>query len=403
MIVKTLPKDKYQVNILTILFLSGIVTKSCGLNAIWVCILALFAAYLGVSEFRQWAKLNLPLGVIVAAFIMLTSTLLGDYRDGGQVNNIIYTASFCMMLFIFYVLTSRNCSYIVKGLKQVNYLLILFALFGIYEYLIRDNPLKGLFETYYNLPYVGSDKFRSCSVFAHSIPFAVSMLIGIVTSYYLSNSKTYKFLSILIFVLALFCSKSRSCWIVFVIMILGIVITELRDRGFNKTALIVAPICIVSAVIVAQPVVDAVLNRFSGLMSSGSFLHRSGAAEYILQKFISEGNMLIGSGYGSAEYEMSQTVIFEIGFNTVDNGLITLLYDFGLIVIGLLAAALCIAVFRYFDPRSNYFEKCICMIFLVTLATGYVFEFFGWQCISVFFFMTVIYVVYCKRDCITGS
>lgn len=295
-----------------------------------------------------------------------------------------------------YINTKRMKLFFIGCIKS---LVILFALFGIYEWRAKYNPIGSFITTgaanwikrmneFANIVYYPS------SFFTHYTYFAYVLLVGwLLSLIFPSKNKLFDYSYKGTVLFALIISQSRMAWITFVI------ITMIHYFFFVKKVkiswLISVPIVFIVLNISGfiNKIVELVSSRFDRVISlgysDGSFGQRFGTLKNVIP-YMSEHPIkaIIGGGYGSALFDFLPQYSYYFGFQTTDSVLTTYLIEVG--IIGCLL--LFIALFIYISSidKTNSFNKLTILLIVMTLIEMFFFDFFA-NNITLFLF----YMVWC--------
>ena len=299
--------------------------------------------------------------------------------------------------------TERIKLYFIGCMKS---LVILFALFGIYEWRAKYNPIGGFITTgaanwikrmneYANIVYYPS------SFFTHYTYFAYVLLLGWVLSLiFPSKNKLFDYSYKGTVLFALIISQSRMAWITFVIITMFYYL--FFGQKIKISWLIGIPIVFTALNMtgVIKKFFDLVSSRFDKVISlgfsDGSFGQRLGTLQNVIP-YMSEHPVkaLIGGGYGSASFDFLPKYSYYFGFQTTDSMLTTYLIEVG--IIGCLL--LFIALFIYISTidKANSFNKLTILLLVMTLIEMFFFDFFA-NNITLFLFYMVWGVMAARTD-----
>lgn len=302
-----------------------------------------------------------------------------------------------------YINTQRIKLFFIGCMKS---LVILFALFGIYEWRAKYNPIGSFITTeaanwikrmneFANIVYYPS------SFFTHYTYFAYVLLVGwLLSLIFPSKNKLFDYSYKGTVLFALIISQSRMAWITFVI------ITMIHYFFFAKKVkiswLISVPMIFIVLNIsgVINKIVELVSSRFDRVISlgysDGSFGQRFGTLQNVIP-YMSEHPIkaIIGGGYGSALFDFLPQYSYYFGFQTTDSVLTTYLIEVG--IIGCLL--LFIALFIYISSidKTNSFNKLTILLLVMTLIEMFFFDFFA-NNITLFLFYMVWGVMITHTD-----
>lgn len=302
-----------------------------------------------------------------------------------------------------YINTKRMKLFFIGCIKS---LVILFALFGIYEWRAKYNPIGSFITTgaanwikrmneFANIVYYPS------SFFTHYTYFAYVLLVGwLLSLIFPSKNKLFDYSYKGTVLFALIISQSRMAWITFVI------ITMIHYFFFVKKVkiswLISVPIVFIVLNISGfiNKIVELVSSRFDRVISlgyfDGSFGQRFGTLKNVIP-YMSEHPIkaIIGGGYGSTLFDFLPQYSYYLGFQTTDSVLTTYLIEVG--IIGCLL--LFIALFIYISSidKTNSFNKLTILLIVMTLIEMFFFDFFA-NNITLFLFYMVWGVMITHTD-----
>lgn len=302
-----------------------------------------------------------------------------------------------------YIYNERIKNFFIGCMKS---LVILFALFGIYEWRAKYNPIGSFITTgaanwikrmneFANIVYYPS------SFFTHYTYFAYVLLVGwLLSLIFPSKNKLFDYSYKGTVLFALIISQSRMAWITFVI------ITMIHYFFFAKKVkiswLISVPMIFIVLNIsgVINKIVELVSSRFDRVISlgysDGSFGQRFGTLQNVIP-YMSEHPIkaIIGGGYGSALFDFLPQYSYYFGFQTTDSVLTTYLIEVG--IIGCLL--LFIALFIYISSidKTNSFNKLTILLLVMTLIEMFFFDFFA-NNITLFLFYMVWGVMITHTD-----
>lgn len=303
-----------------------------------------------------------------------------------------------------YIYSKRIKLFFIGCMKS---LVILFALFGIYEWRTKYNPIGGFITTgaanwikrmneYANIVYYPS------SFFTHYTYFAYVLLLGWVLSLiFPSKNKLFDYSYKGTVLFALIISQSRMAWITFVIITMFYYL--FFGQKIKISWLIGIPIVFTALNMtgVIKKIFDLVSSRFDKVISlgfsDGSFGQRLGTLQNVIP-YMSEHPIkaLIGGGYGSASFDFLPKYSYYFGFQTTDSMLTTYLIEVG--IIGCLL--LFIALFIYISTidKANSFNKLTILLLVMTLIEMFFFDFFANNITLFLFYMVWGVMAACTDD-----
>lgn len=302
-----------------------------------------------------------------------------------------------------YINTKRMKLFFIGCIKS---LVILFALFGIYEWRAKYNPIGSFITTgaanwikrmneFANIVYYPS------SFFTHYTYFAYVLLVGwLLSLIFPSKNKLFDYSYKGTVLFALIISQSRMAWITFVIITMIHYFFSVKKVKISW--LISVPIVFIVLNISGfiNKIVELVSSRFDRVISlgyfDGSFGQRFGTLKNVIP-YMSEHPIkaIIGGGYGSTLFDFLPQYSYYLGFQTTDSVLTTYLIEVG--IIGCLL--LFIALFIYISSidKTNSFNKLTILLIVMTLIEMFFFDFFA-NNITLFLFYMVWGVMITHTD-----
>lgn len=302
-----------------------------------------------------------------------------------------------------YINTQRIKLFFIGCMKS---LVILFAIFGIYEWHTKYNPIGSFITTeaanwikrmneFANIVYYPS------SFFTHYTYFAYVLLVGwLLSLIFPSKNKLFDYSYKGTVLFALIISQSRMAWITFVIITMIYYFLFVKKVKISWLISIPTVFIVLNISGVINKIVELVSSRFDRVISlgysDGSFGQRLGTLQNVIP-YMSEHPIkaLIGGGYGSALFDFLPQYSYYFGFQTTDSVLTTYLIEVG--IIGCLL--LFIAVFIYISSidKTNSFNKLTILLLVMTLIEMFFFDFFA-NNITLFLFYMVWGVMAARTD-----
>lgn len=192
--------------------------------------------------------------------------------------------------------------------------------------------------------YMDVFSWRCRSFLGHPIVFAHMLLAAIAISYFLEKSQVKKWVTIALFSVFIFMTRSRSGWLIFaffLVLSLVLAVHSRKIKHWNYFVLAVPFIVVLAAVLFNSDFTFLIVRRFTELSLDDSYSQRSGAISYMINYWASSPlTWLFGNGDNAAGVAMLESTISIEGFRTVDNGWVSLLYNFGFLgVAGILIIA----------------------------------------------------------------
>ena len=348
-----------RVCIITLLHLAAVVCLLLN-RSMWLYIFVAFifagsVVSLFVENRLKDIRIGPAFGVSTLMFVhALIITIISPYRID-KINSCAKIA----LLFMFFVLgmvyrKRKELNYLSRGLIQISDLTVVLSIIGLLMHLLFRVQLgtasaasgqenMQLFSRL--MPVNNPLNTRMRSLYNHPIIYADMVLLALYIELSLRRDSDYSFFRTAILLLGLFLSQTRSAWISLPILLAAYCFSKSRVRvGLDKVILVLIPLFAVAFISMTSiGLADAIVDKFHMFNTDASFSQRIGAIEYMVK--LMSGNQLsalLGSGYGSSSVEISNVTIVIDGFTTVDNGWLSMVFDFGL----LFSAVFVTAVFR---------------------------------------------------------
>lgn len=289
---------------------------------------------------------------------------------------------------------NKSKLFFVQCLKSF---VMFFALFGIYEWIVRHNPISsfistGAAEWINRMNEFSHIVYYPSSFFTHYTYFAYVLLVGwLLGLSFPSKNKVFDYLYKGTVLFALIVSQSRMAWITFIAIM--VIYYLFFARKARLTWVIGTPIVAIALYVtgIVGRVVALVSTRFSRIFSmgfsDGSLGQRFGTLQNV-SPYMAERPLkaLIGGGYASTVYDFLPKYSFFAGFQTTDSMLTTYLVEAGIIGSVLLTVGLVIYLISL-DTKEP-FDRFIFLFLVMTLIEMFFFDFFA-NNITLFLFYMV--------------
>lgn len=270
---------------------------------------------------------------ILAIYLMII--LVSVIINSGVTKNIRYYLSlFYIPLAIIDAALFRIRYGYIGSLKFKNFFInisIIAALYGILEFIIQRNPLVVFFETDY---LSGTVPYRAASFFKHPIIFAI--ILGVAISLIIEERKI---IVKSLLVVAILMTRSRSTMLGILFVFILWLLKHIRFKINLKTFVVFISILVFLISPIGNEIIGGIINRFSDSLTSISGTQRLGTIYYFLTYTFNVTNiknlimLLVGHGSGAANVLLKMHTIDIPGFDTTDNQYITILYDYGVLIL----------------------------------------------------------------------
>lgn len=275
-------------------------------------------------------------------FVVLLFVGLADYLLMGVGDAAIVIRDYALLVMCLCIGMSLGCAesstYLKEGLLGIrNYMVFACFVSFIMEVLFRTKfDVNFSHVPFQTAPIIGDLlSYRCQSYLGHPIVFAHMLISAAVVSYFYETSPIKKWGTILLFLVFVFLTRSRSAWLIVGFYLLFAALSFLlsqKIRHWNYVVLALPFVAIFLAWLFASDLIPMIVSRFSELSVDSSYSQRSGAIFFMLGKWVNAPLMwLFGSGDNASSIAMSETKIVIENFTIVDNGWVTLLFNFGLL------------------------------------------------------------------------
>lgn len=273
--------------------------------------------------------------VIWLAWILTLTCLIDLIKYGTLMAGAIIQPLFIVgTIYISYYFAHKYDKHYCEKVLFLFYLVILFAaVMGLIEFFTKKN----LFFPSYGNPW---EEYRVSSLFKHPIIYAAMLLIGVFYSLFFLKKPIVKYFSLIIFLVGIYSSKSRSLWISLIFGFLILVLASFSHKIKKNTVLKLFIIIGLGFIFLISPLgsqmVDNIISRFTNMSDTVDSIQRLGTIEYFSNLLYNEGNFItlfLGHGEDAASIVMLNTTIQIENFSTTDNQYVLFLYNYGLIVL----------------------------------------------------------------------
>lgn len=282
-----------------------------------------------LSDFvNRYSLIVVWLAWIITLTCLMELFKYGTLMAGAIIQPVFIVGTVYISYFFAYKYDNKDCERIIF----LFYLIILFAaIMGLIEFFIKKN----IFFPNYGNPW---EEYRVSSLFKHPIMYAAMVMIGVYYSLFFLKNSIVKYFSLIVFLIAIYSSKSRSLWISLIFGVIILVLASLSHKIKKNTIVKLFIIIVLSFVFLISPVgsqmVDGIFNRFTNMSDTISSTQRLGTVSYFIDLLYNEGNiftLLFGHGEDAASMVMLNTTLYIENFSTTDNQYILFLYNYGII------------------------------------------------------------------------
>ncbi|MGY1553107.1 O-antigen ligase family protein [Microbacterium sp. A588] len=333
-----------HINAIPILTLIASVSVGLGNGIYWLIGLAAALAIATVRAPRNLVRAflrTLPATLIIAFFAIYSVVVTRDIEVTASVLNVVCWAPLIILIVAQY--QRFGTDYFTRGLKQLNYVLVATACWGIIEGIVKYNVLVHVYPHILGSWRMGTPEYRASAIFSHPIPFAHMLVIGLIITLTLQRGLLLKIVMSSLFLGAIVTTQTRSAWAIIAALLAVFIVQSFwlgRGRALLRGILKAWPfvaggIAVLVAFIWLTPFGFGVLERLQRIGPEDvSLTQRTASIEAVLNAVFNESSvteLLFGHGFSSSNaFILSDTLVLE-GISTTDNQWLALLYDFGLI------------------------------------------------------------------------
>ena len=358
-----------EINIITLIFVIAIILKFGSHSFLFAIITGCVFIYCFFSQNRQsFSSTNnviaknklLSLGFLISLFSSVINSIFNSDIKYNYVLEVVLYGLLTILGVIIY--NKYGTNYILKGFKQIIYILIPLSLLGVWEFISEYNFfLNYVTEVADSMFWNKGINYRISSLFLHPIPCANAFLIGLVLTYFSLERGRFRTISILMMLVGLFLTQSRSSWIAAFLVFLLYNIQKSKNPRILMSKILKGSIFLLGVLIVAlqfEVVNEILTKRFTAADSSlNEDYQRIATWIYIYNAFINSNvfQMLFGHGSHACSFVMLKTTLEWEDFNTTDNLYISDIYNFGFIyfIIIIIQAFRMIKQLKYSDKFNT--------------------------------------------------
>lgn len=375
--------------IICAIFIISIYSRISGSVATWaigVGIIVIILAVTNITNIGYSIQKSVPFVLLILpmVFITLLSCLEGDI----SINSIYRIIVFWMMYLIGIIISSKEDDYIISSYNYFYRIGFLFVVYGLIEWIRRDNFLIPYLSRVYAYSSVGTSEYRISSFFVHPIVYANILLIMLVINIYRDCSSRSRYVGYLMILISLFATSTRGAWLIAA----QILIMELIDNFKTKISLrsfmviLFVIVFLIAGICIGNSYLTTIAERFLQLSGSNSLNYRlSIIMSYVNAVFKSNIiNIIFGHGYSSARNSLDDISSYNLNIDALDNQWITLLYDGGLFIFIVLAVVFIYCVIKFFKSH-NRINKLLLLMIIISLEEMFFYDTLSWQVSSMFF------------------
>lgn len=312
---------------------------------------------------------------------------------------VLFTRIVLINSLLFKILKVYGKEYIKHAFILIIVLMFILNFISIFEFINKTSFYKNILnpEQLRWLDSIGQESFRVRSVFVHPIIYGTLLNINLIVLIYLKKyfNKQFYYINYLLIIVNLYATKSRSCWITFVILILLIYTQNFKFKNkINKKRLInnyfIIFIIIIFIIIFSNNIsniLEGVIYRFTYKSDNDiSKLQRIGTIRNIIQFSFSRWTiMFFGMGINTVGKFMLSNPVILPEFASTDNQYMTFLYEMGIIFLISFLIYFLYNLLKMYRCK-NLFSKVIILIMISIAINMFFYNIYGWK-IVLFFLM----------------
>ena len=326
---------------------------------------------------------------------------------------------FIAVILIYKILAVYGENYIYNFLNQFIFLMFIINIFGIFEFITRINIFQNFALEGYKSWFSDSVtvvNFRSFSIFIHPIIYGTILSINLICLINLKSSmkKIFYFLNLILIVINIYGTKSRSSWIAISIVFIIYIIFKIKKinniKLTKKNFLYSYIILILSFILIIifrngiNNIFESIINRFTyNFFNDVSRIQRISTINLILKNSIKNPFYIImGHGFKTVGTFMLNNKIIISGFTSTDNQYMTFIYEFGYIFLIIYILFLLKTFINIFKSK-NKLQLLFCIIFIDISINMFFYEAFGWKDVLLWLILSLILSSTIKFKRIKGS
>lgn len=291
--------------------------------------------------------------ILVTIFLLYygVSTIIGVlFGFSEPIQLVKYLVMFFMLPYTIKTILTKNKGELITYFCDLKNIIFISSIYGMYEWIFHKNNLYLLMKIpaanwliSMNNNHMG---YQPSSIFLHYTYYASFLLLGFVLCcIYPYKSRIINFLFYSFFIIQLFATKSRICWIAFIILLIYFMYRKkiLTLKSIKKGSLFVLIIIVISVVacIIIRPVFllslwEEIIRRFSILLIYGL---RNGSVGQRLGTFMNWPTYFakypiiafFGCGYGSMNNLFLKEFSYFAGYSTADCQYLSVLVETGIL------------------------------------------------------------------------
>ncbi len=364
-------KEMHKIRLGVAFFCICILAKTQGSFMIWAMgILMVLLFSVALNNFKLRLVLDKKNALLLGAWVIFCTSFIVVSNRSEAIKGIMQmTMFFGIIIYGMILADTYKDDAIEKMFMGICFVIFISSLYGIYEYITLSNPLNKFF--YVQKELLNNDNSRAMSIYLHPIYFSQVIIIGFCINYYFNKSYFKRNIYNLVFLFALYTTKTRGAWIIFGVLFVLSILSKSRNRQklIKKSNLLFSAIFIsvLVAVNLKFDILASVFERFGQLKGGASMGQRTEAVNYILNQFLHSSwiRKLIGHGVLGTSHQLSKVTFYYNDFVATDNQWVSWLYNNGLIFVAFIIAFTIYAIYLYVKTKDNIVR------FMVTIYLAY--------------------------------
>lgn len=398
--------------LMIILYSMGIISIysiGSGLNKI-IPIIVTFSVYIittiTLCKKNKTYKLNL-INLVIFLFILLS--ICQGIRSFSKYG--ILSLNYISLILIYFISTFSSREDIIRFLKFLRIIGIFCVLYGIIEFITGNNMFfqyMNLESAFYKKQFEIYGVVRISTIFGHPIVYGTFLVCLFWIMYFLKGDRElnlYEKIIMILTVINLGLTQSRSSWITFLITI---IIYYLPQISFNLRTLKIKIlfrwiITIVTIIILHDTILtlfNLIIDRFNDIFTSdgrASLLQRTGAISLIIGNLQNSSFLeaVFGNGLFSTVDLLTNNSIFIQGFTSIDNQYLTILYENGILMLILYLIIFISFILKFYInfqiKEKDYINNMLFFIFFTISINMFFYEAIStkWYSISMLLFISL--------------
>lgn len=307
--------------------------------------------------------------VVISASTLISGIVLEDMISRFM-QVLLY---FLIILYPIFLLRRYGEEYVFNGIELIANIICLTSAFGVIEGVLKKNILIHLFRPDIGTFTDGLQQYRVCSLYLQPVICAHIFLFSFLFFMEKENKNWADYIKIIILLFAILMTKSRSSWITIVICVFVNLFKHLNGlyvKNFFFTKKLIYFILFLAILVFMAnkfEVLNLIVERFKEFTttSTRSITQRTGIVDLIWRE-LSDSNifsLLFGHGHEATYYLLKNNTIYIKDFTTTDNEWLSLLFNYGIILLIIMVIIFLKAIKNYLTCNDSK-HKTIYMLLI---------------------------------------